>query len=1605
MKKINQLIFVVITVILLFLLSFHQVRLANEQGDPLGLLNSNAPILENHDSINNDDSPINGMQASSFSTVVILNPAPSNDEIICSTHPLLSVYLHDPYARTWTIIFYDASNDGEIGRVNDIMTDTRASVEWKGLFYGLEYRWYANATDGMNQKQSGIFNFSVDINVPSYHLEQEIYWGEGENVNGKSIITNPEGNIYQAGTLKNGPHGNDDMYVVKFDTQGDEEWNKIIGGANYDMANDIARDSEGNAYLVGTYNFIPGHSDHKICLVKLDDQGNQKWIHNYSSGTYGDGIQIDKEDNIYLLGWSSLTYNILLLKYDSEGNLIWDRQWSGAGNDITCGPAIAGDDEGNVYIAGATTSAGKGGYDVLLIKFNSSGAESWNRTWGGVEDDQAYSLAVDGENNIYIAGDTESFLVNGDKTQFLAKYDGEGDLMWNRTCSGMEGATCRSIITDSEDTIYMTGCNYQSFSERYVYLLMYDNQGNELWQTKWGPSSDITGYSLAFTTKEDILISGKVKSFGSHVDDFFIIRYKKDIVSSDSQFSLLEQNIRDSLAYNIQFYNDLEAQGEQGYYPTIHPPSIHATFYAISILNYLGELDHANATELVAYLMSHYDNEGGIFSDFYSDRYLDTDLDKDQPPPLTSQLEINCYAVLTLEILGELGQIDSQKMRTFIWSCYHPLEGGFLGLPYDVSLEDELSFPTADNTYFAVKALNALGTDWGTHSSEENKIKLFLASLQCSDPGIYLGGFYNEKDDLFNSLVIYETNLLASYYCLATLYSFNALSYINAENLGTYLTYLYNVEGSYFVICPNHRYFDTNKTNPNIQATALGLIVSHLADYSINVNGVTNYLLTHRNSRGIWDKSTMIPYHELVYTYQILRALSEAGEINLLTADAKEEIANATDQFYFYNGYSLLSSDYTTQERLNTLVNAYDHYYDLQAINELDIADIFAQIKNSFLKFPSVNVYQFYSYIIFSEGEEYYHTHPFEYETTGTHERIYEFNAYKNPRAIYEALNTLSKSGKLGAFESQTGVGMNEILNSLLACQFIEVGYSNSGGFLPDGLKVYFSPELRNIYIYPEHAYYVIKALELLADYLELGDITALNFDQAQLASYVLSMKVETPTEIYFQPPYGGDSLEVLETTYQCIYILNAIHQLSLDVPKVKNFVESHLTYSNIKELYYCYKLDGILELNLEYNISSIRDLLQDTFSPTLHEFYLTPQKDQIDQRALFWVIEMGYDIGFLTEDMIAPRIYLELPLDNKYQGDSCPILKMYVDESNLQQISYSLSNDTQCIFQSISKEDLENINGLWKFEGYISEGLWKNFGNGTVILTINASDKNGNEACSSILLKKELSMPSLIIEHPNNASLHGILAPTFQLNIEGKILDSYWYTLNNSIKMMQSPVFKNFSALEGSISQSLWNQFGNGSISLSFTILNEVGGKVVKTIQIRKDNIIPIINIHSPNLEGDVNPIYHEQAPFYNITITDWNLDAVWYTLSDNANIFPLAKHDFTGNIDQEAWNHYENANITITFHSIDTARNYYEKSLIVEKVIKTSARGGSGEKKGNKNNIPENNTSPNSSLERAGNFPLSTMVLLGLFSGPGAMIISSVFIRKKFLKEIKHP
>ncbi|MFX1597270.1 MAG: hypothetical protein ACFFBK_14525, partial [Promethearchaeota archaeon] len=395
-----------------------------------------------------------------------------------------------------------------------------------------------------------------------------------------------------------------------------------------------------------------------------------------------------------------------------------------------------------------------------------------------------------------------------------------------------------------------------------------------------------------------------------------------------------------------------------------------------------------------------------------------------------------------------------------------------------------------------------------------------------------------------------------------------------------------------------------------------------------------NFLLSNRNGLGNWDGSTTIPHHELIDTFQIIRSLYDCQKLSHITLQERNEIGNSTLYYWNYNGYASVSEDYTSMNLLHNIITSFELF---DRISELNIHSLYTQIKDSYFYTQTQPIANFFSgYLVKSQEFLLVRSYPVEYFSYLV-DSIARLSSHKSTFLALDILDTLFK---LDDFASQ--FNLQKLVDDIIITQFLNDSYYESyGGFTSLSYFQENRADYLSSQIFLEYSYYAIKCLELLAEYLELGELNTLGFDEKALYAFIDRNIIETPTMLYFNPKYTNDIDITLRNTYYMIYLIKAIDMYTKNPNKIKNFVLSKLNYNNIENVYYCYKISEILGLNIEFNASAIQTLVHTIYDDDLKEFYKIIDRTSINQEAFLWICEMARNSELIIDATYDHEVYL----------------------------------------------------------------------------------------------------------------------------------------------------------------------------------------------------------------------------------------------------------------------------------------------------------------------------------------------------------------------------
>ena len=343
-----------------------------------------------------------------------------------------------------------------------------------------------------------------------------------------SVEVDALGNVYMAGyynkpfivfdadTLTNIDYtGNSsDIFLTKYDANGNVLWAKSIGGTLSDEATSIVLDDLGNVYMAGYFNsptisfdtitltndHVFGTYESDIFLAKFNSNGNVLWA-NRAGGTGMDqatSVTVDAAGNAYLGGWYTGdtlifasdtliaspggTSNLFLAKYNTNGTVLWGKS-AGCDGGTEAISYIAANAVGNIYVAGffhsttiifgtdtLTNTNTDFSTDIFLVKYNTNGSVLWAKNAGGSGTDEVSSIALDTSGNAYVSGYFNSGTINFGTFSlindyynnsaydlFLTKYDANGNVLWAKSAGGTVSDEAFSVAVNPSGNIYLAG--------------------------------------------------------------------------------------------------------------------------------------------------------------------------------------------------------------------------------------------------------------------------------------------------------------------------------------------------------------------------------------------------------------------------------------------------------------------------------------------------------------------------------------------------------------------------------------------------------------------------------------------------------------------------------------------------------------------------------------------------------------------------------------------------------------------------------------------------------------------------------------------------------------------------------------------------------------------------------------------------------------------------------------------------------------------------------------------------------------------------------------------------------------------------------------------
>jgi len=329
-----------------------------------------------------------------------------------------------------------------------------------------------------------------------------------------------------------------DLFLIRTDSMGKCIWSRIWGGSAEDVGYFVQETKEGGFIITGsTKSYSMG--EELLWLVKTDGNGNLSWDRTFggfvsSSGDGGWSVDETDDGGYIITGYTqslgSGRKDLWLLKTDGQGAKIWDKTFGGREDDV--GMSVLQSRDGGYIAAGRTASFTRGGDDIWLLKTDSLGEEQWNRTFGGKQDDAGFQV-VELADGYAVVGRTESG--SDRKKIILIKVDPNGRKLWERS---YEGSSASSLQSTAEGGYIIAGRIDNNDTGRDALIIKTDSTGREEWSTTLGGSADDIGTFVIPNKDGFYTMAGITDSYGQGKEDVWLVRIKAESQSKENETQL-----------------------------------------------------------------------------------------------------------------------------------------------------------------------------------------------------------------------------------------------------------------------------------------------------------------------------------------------------------------------------------------------------------------------------------------------------------------------------------------------------------------------------------------------------------------------------------------------------------------------------------------------------------------------------------------------------------------------------------------------------------------------------------------------------------------------------------------------------------------------------------------------------------------------------------------------------------------------------------------------------------------------------------------------------------------------------------------------------------
>ena len=331
---------------------------------------------------------------------------------------------------------------------------------------------------------------------PSYGTELNAPIVSETGYTGLYLYQAPDGNFFTTGKVSVvGTPGAYDAFLVKTDISGNVLWTKTYNQEQEDCGNSLVQTLDNGFAIIG---YAKSATSTNGLIIKTDGNGNSQWIFTYGGANtcYGVGIKVALDGSLIFGGYSKAgagSFDFWVADVNIHGVQQWSYTYGGATDEV-CNQLLQKAD-GTYVLIGYRNSASPPDCSIYLVKIDSSGARSWEKTFIGAKNDAPMSIVELEDGGLAFVA--KSFSVGtGDSDVWFMKTDLAGATVLETKYGGTDNDVPVNLVL-TEDNKFAIAATRTSGANTNIYLVESDQSGTVIWERTIANTAYTANYMTA----------------------------------------------------------------------------------------------------------------------------------------------------------------------------------------------------------------------------------------------------------------------------------------------------------------------------------------------------------------------------------------------------------------------------------------------------------------------------------------------------------------------------------------------------------------------------------------------------------------------------------------------------------------------------------------------------------------------------------------------------------------------------------------------------------------------------------------------------------------------------------------------------------------------------------------------------------------------------------------------------------------------------------------------------------------------------------------------------------------------------------------------------